>query len=469
MIKKNSYLTSDLLLENSYAKSLYHDFASNLPIIDYHNHINIGHLSENHMFSDIAELWVLNDPYKHRAMRINGIDEGMITGNATNWDKFYSWAATHPKTIGNPLYHWSTNELNHVFNVEDPLNEESALRIWKQCNSKLEDDKFSACSILRKWNIEGLCTSDDWLTDLSLHNTASNQCSLPIIPSLRADSLMDFNSSNYQIFLNVLARLTGVSIVDLESLEQALEKRIKYFSECGSRLSDHALDSGFSYKPILKKEAESLFKQVKQHQKLNADEIIKLRSYLLAFLGKLYGKMGWVMQLHIGALRTTSSRLRDLSGNTGGYAAIGNSCNMESLSSFLDELEREGYLPDVILYTLNPSDNESFGTLTGSFSEDGKEGKIQFGPAWWYNDHAWGIENHLTVVSNYSLLFHFIGMTTDSRSLLSFSRHDYFRRILCNLIGKWIEKGHIPNDYELVSELITNICYANSKKRFFNE
>ncbi|MDO6605686.1 glucuronate isomerase [Arenibacter palladensis] len=458
-----SLISVNFLLQNPLAISLYHEFAAVLPIVDYHNHIDETHLAANHSFQDLYDVWVNTDPYKHRAMRINGIPEKFITGPGSNKVKFLRWSKTMPMTVGNPLYHWSIMELNHVFGINYALNENNAESIWEECNSKLKKEEYTAISLLKKWNVETLCTSDDWLNDLTVHAKASTRSGTHVLPSLRADKILNFNGSNYREYLERLGNAERQKIESLNELKSIILLRLSYFNKYGCKLSDHTLDSGFSYHLPTDNEAHNLFSKSLNGELLATKDVYSLQSYLLSFLGKEYSKLEWVMQLHIGAQRHTSSRLRKMAGASGGYASIGKACDINSLCNYLDDLEKDGHLPDIILYTLNPSDNEAFASLTGSYSEDGKPGKVQFGPAWWYNDHLGGIEKHLKTIAEYSLLSRFIGMTTDSRSLLSFSRHDYFRRILCNLIGEWVLKGVLPNDRIILKQLIINICYKNSK------
>ncbi|MEJ7767055.1 MAG: glucuronate isomerase [Chitinophagaceae bacterium] len=464
----NSILNDHFLLQNAVAERLYHTVAKDLPIVDYHNHINTQHIAINKRFTNLAELWITGDPYKHRAMRINGIPEEGITGNASAKDKYYNWVKTLPKTIGNPLFHWNCLELKRIFGINELLTEKNAEEVWDACNSNLQQEGFGASGILQKWNTEIICTSDDLADDLQAHQAiAVNSRGTKVLPSLRGDSIMAFESPVNEEWMKEISRQFG-TIESLEEYEEAIKQRLDHFANHGCRLADHSLDAGFAFSLPGEAVANRLFTDFKHGIMLSNDNIVLLKSYLLHFLGGEYCKRGWVMQLHIGAQRYTSSRLRKLAGSAGGYATIGKTGDIASLCLFLDGLEMKDLLPRTILYTLNPSDNAAFATLTGSFAEDGKAGKIQFGPAWWYNDHYEGIRHHLLSIAAYGLLAHFIGMTTDSRSLLSFSRHEYFRRILCNVVGTWIQAGELPDDTVLIHDLIKNICYNNSKKFIFN-
>jgi len=468
-LNKN-FIHDNFLLDNDISQSLFHEVAKKLQVVDFHNHINPQHLASDKMYNNIGELWVNEDPYKHRAMRINGQFENIITGKETSdKDKFNAWATTLPKTIGNPLFHWSCMELKRVFDIDEILTPSNAEEVWNTCNLKLKEKSFSATNIMKRWNVDAICTSDNWFDDLSIHKQASLVSGFTVLPSLRADEALNIVNWKTSNFLVQLSQTSKQEIKTLEDLKSALHHRLEYFNDHGCKLSDHALNSGFSYQYCSEEKATSIFKNIIADKKITSDETIQFQSYLLGVLGKSYSTFGWTMQLHIGAYRTTSSRLRALLGPAGGFATIGRAANIESICSFLDYLEKDGALPSVILFTLNPTDNEALATLTGSFAEDGKPGKVQFGPAWWYNDHLTGIQDQLMAVSNYGLLSRFVGMTTDSRSILSFSRHEYFRRILCNMIGNWVEKGLFPMDEKFLQELVTDISYTNSKKIISNE
>lgn len=457
-----TFLTDNFLLTNDTACELFHSCAKGIPIIDYHNHLDVAAIASDKKYQNIGELWVTTDPYKHRAMRINGISEQQVSGNASDKEKFDAWAQTFPNTVGNPLYHWTTLELKRLFGIDELLSSKNKEFIWQQCNRLLQGDGFSTVNILRKWNTEMLCTSDDLLDDVTVHRLATEKAeSFVVLPSLRADSILALGTLGFKHWLHRLSAIYPVE--SLADYLHAVRLRLDAFTAVGCRLSDHALDNGFRFSLPSHDEATKLFVDYLATDSLTAEELVKLKSYLLYILAKEYALRGWVMQLHIGAERFTSSRLRRLAGPAGGYATIGSACDIRSLCQFLDSVEAEGFLPKTILFTLNPADNAAFGTITGSFTADNVWGKIQYGPAWWYNDHKEGMERHLRTLSSYGLLNRFIGMTTDSRSILSFSRHEYFRRILCNYIGEMAEHGEAPADMEFLSELITNISYRNAK------
>jgi glucuronate isomerase len=460
---QKKYIHKDYFLHSSLAEELYHNIAAKHSIIDYHNHLRPEYLATNRKFENTADAWVVSDPYKHRAMRISGVPENGITGPASYEQKFMYWAATVPKTLGNPLFMWTALELKRIFGIEEFLSEKNAVDIWKTCNAQLENDDYGAVGILRKFDVEILCTSDDLLDDLGHHVNATSKQGIEVFPSLRGDSILAIDSPVFKTWFEKLQSLSSQQINDFDSYLSAIIEKLDAFTKAGCRLADHSLDGGFVFENSGRKAAAGIFLKWVSGKDLSRTEINGFKNYLLHFLGKEYAQRGWVLQLHIGAQRLTSSRLRKLAGPTGGFATIGNSCDISGLCSYLDSLESENKLPKIILYTLNPADNEAFSVLTGSFSEDGVSGKIQFGPGWWYNDQYEGISKQLTDLASYGLLSQFIGMTTDSRSVFSFSRHEYFRRILCNKIATWVNEGNLPNDLPVLSKLVSNIVYFNSK------
>ncbi len=465
----NTIDNNDLLIRSTLGEKLFYGVAQNLPVIDYHNHLNPENIATNKQFNNIAEAWVLFDPYKHRAMRICGIPEAEITGTATDKVKFINWAKTLPKTIGNPLYLWSAMELKAVFDIDVPLNQDNANEIWDFCNRQLEQPGNRAVDILKKFNAEIVCTSDDLLDNLTFQKDASTNQGIRVFPSLRGDTVMAFDTTAMVPWLRELSEQCGVEIKNMDDYKSAIIQKLGVFGDAGSKMADHSLDGGFQFVNPSESRATLHFNNWLKGKVLDEAGIIQLRNYMLQFLSEEYAQRGWVLQLHLGAHRNTSSRLRKLAGPGGGYGAIGKSCDIDGLVRYLDALEAKGKLPKIILYTLNPNDNESFATITGSFTEDGVPGKIQFGPAWWYNDHYAGIKRHLESVSSYGLLSQFIGMTTDSRSVFSFSRHEYFRKILCGQIAEMVKSGLLPEDESILADLVQDISYYNSKKWIFNE
>ena len=456
-------LEENFLLYNDVGRKLYQQVKS-LPLVDPHNHIDPAALSANSKYDNVYQLWIKPDQYKNRAMRQLGIAENLITGSASDYDKYIAWARSLKHTVGNPLFHWSCMELKQIFGINEVLTEANAERVWNVTNELLQQDQLRPQSILRSFNLELLCTSDDLLDTLDDHiNLLKQPITFACLPSFRGDNIVSFQQASFVQWLTRLQSLTSFEVVDLNSYKEAVCRRLDFFDEAGCLLSDHSLDSGFVYLYCDEVTAEKIFLKVLGAKGLEDREYAQLQSYMLSYLGIEYSKRKWKMQLHVGANRHTSSRLRAVAGPAGGYASIGNPADMQSISRLLDSMELQKELPKTILYNLNPSDNAALASLTGSFAEDGVRGKVQFGAAWWYNDHFDGIRNQLVTLSNYGLLSNSIGMTTDSRSILSFTRHDYFRRILCNLIGEWVEEKKIPADFAFLSELVSGISYNNIK------
>ncbi len=456
---------NDCLLRTALARRLYLECAAAQPIIDYHNHLSARDLADDRVFESLTEVWIAHDPYKHRAMRIAGVAEALITGSdASPREKFDAWAATVPKTLGNPLYHWAALELERGFGITAPLSPATAAAVWETANARLRAPGFSARGLLSRFNVTCVCTSDGLLDDLAAHRTlAASDFAVRVLPTLRGDDIAAAGDEGYPGWVRRLGEATGMTVGSYEAFCAAVKLRLDAFDACGCRLADHALDA-FAYRPADEAAAARLFDRRLKGEPLSADDTLSLGSAILRFLGGEYGRRRWTLQLHLGAQRRTSSRLRRLAGPAGGYAAPGRACDVESLCGFLDDLECGGRLPRTILYTLNPADNAVLATLTGSYAEDGVAGKVQFGPAWWYNDHALGIRQHLESLSSYGLLSTFIGMTTDSRSLLSMTRHEYFRRVLCGYLGAQAEAGLLPDDFCALEPLVRAVSYGNARE-----
>ncbi len=440
---------NNFLLSTSTAERLYYTIAADLPLIDYHNHLSVIDLAEDRMYKNISEAWLLNDPYKHRAMRICGIDENLITGNASDREKFNAWCEIYPKLIGNPLYDWSRLELQKILKIQTPICKKNSELIWSEANELLQTKAFTSLGIYNRFSIKYAAPCASILDDLSAFFLIQS-----LAPSLRGDDLITASPS----FIKKLSALTGIEINDLESFQSAITHRLNTFQEANCRFSDHALDNGFIYQKDDGKNNER-FKRMLSGKVLSISDKVQLSSVLLRFLAGQYAQRNWTMQLHIGAQRYTSTKLRNAAGGAGGFACIGNSVNIESLVQMLDDIELgcDG-LPRIILYTLNPSDNAMFSVLSGSF-----RGVMQ-GPAWWWCDHLQGMREMLDTYSSYSVLGTFVGMTTDSRSLFSLSRHDYFRQMLCGWIGQKSELGEFPNDFETLCELVRAICFENASR-----
>ncbi len=451
------------LLRTPLARRLYDEVAAPLPIVDFHSHLDAGALAEDRRFRDLTELWIEPDQYKHRALRMLGVPEREITGDASPREKFERWAAAVPQTLGNPLFHWSAMELHRTFGVTEPLSPATADAVWDGAKARLAQPSHSARNLLAASRVELVCTSDRWLDDLAAHRTLAREGFEPrILPSLRADDAFAFESPGFAGWVDALAGATGTVIRDLEGFLQALSLRLDHFAAHGCVLSDHGLDR-IDYRPAPAAAASAAFRRALGGQPLNAEEGRDLRSFLLRQLGQAYAQRGWVMQLHFGAQRSTSSRLRRLAGGAGGFAAIGGTVDMAALCRFLDDLENAGALPKTILYTLNPGDYPSLAALSGSFAEDGVATKVQCGPAWWFNDQAMGLRAHLDTVAHIGLLSTFVGMTTDSRSLLSMVRHEYFRRLLCDYLGEQVRAGAFPDDFGLLATYVRRLAYENAR------
>ncbi|MBI5770341.1 MAG: glucuronate isomerase [Verrucomicrobia bacterium] len=460
----STFLHDDFLLGSPLARRLYHETAAPLPIVDYHCHLDPHDLATDRRFENLAQLWVTGDPYKHRAMRIVGVPERVITGDASDREKFDAWAATVPHTLGNPLHHWTALELRRYFDLDEPLTSASADRIWSAANARLAGPGFTARGLLARRGVACVCTSDRLLDDLSAHTAiARDGGGLRVWPSLRADDIVAVEAPGFPAWVRQLGRATDVSISDYDAFRTAVTRRLDAFSDAHGKLSDHGLDD-FHYVPTSEAETAALFARCLAGESLSPAEVGRLRSGLLRFLGGEYARRGWIMQLHLGAQRRTSSRLRRLAGPAGGYAAIGPGTDVASLVAWLDDLEEAGALPRTILYPLNPADFAPLAVLAGSFVEDGVRGKVQLGPAWWFNDHALGMRAQLEAVANYGLLAVFIGMTTDSRSLLSLVRHEYFRRVLCDWIGAQVAAGALPDDPAALTTLVQSVSHDNARR-----
>lgn len=446
-------MNDEFLLTTPLARSLYQQIVD-LPVIDFHNHLSVSDLTGNRQYENIAQLWIVSDPYKHRTMRICGVEEHYITGGASDKEKFMAWCSIFPKIIGNPLYYWSVMEMKNVFDIHDDINTENAEIIWQKANRKLALKEFSSRQLLNRFQVEYHAPCTNLTDDLSVFSNLPGTA-----PSLRGDDMLSPTID----WIRQLETCTQTQITDYQSFTAAIRIRLDAFTDVRCRFSDHALDQGFKYL-VDDGNCEQRFMALLQGGKLSATELAAWTSDILRFLGNEYARRNWTMQLHIGAQRYTSSRLRGIAGAAGGFAGIGQPLNVTSLIQFLNDLEQgECGLPRTILFPLNPADNAMVAVLSGSFCEDGKAGKVSLGPAWWWSDHLGGIRAVLDSVSSYSVLATFIGMTTDSRSLLSFSRHDYFRRILCSWIGDKVNTKEFPDDFDQLYKIAKAICYDNVK------
>ena len=464
-----SFVQDDFLLHCETARRLYHGYAADEPVLDYHSHLPACEIATNRRFRDLTEIWLEGDHYKWRAMRANGIAERFCTGDASSYEKFREWAATVPFTLRNPLYHWTHLELKRYFGIDELLDKNSAKTIWERANSLLHTDDLSARGILRKFRVRVACTTDDPCDDLTAHQAinaseASSDSGLGVYPTFRPDRAMQVNAGGK--FNRWIARLEQASNTDVRTLQNfldALKKRHDHFHAHGGRLSDHGLTHCYAT-PCSEKEAARIFDRARSGNPVMPEEHERFASLLMLFFGRLDAEKGWTKQLHLGAFRSVNSRATQVLGRDTGFDCIGDWPQSAALSAYLDLLEQDNSLPRMVLYNLNPADNYVFATAAGSFQDGAIAGKIQFGSGWWFLDQKEGMKWHLNALSNAGLLSRFIGMTTDSRSFMSFPRHEYFRRLLCEMLGHEMESGELPNDEQLVGTMIKNICFENARQ-----
>ncbi len=458
-----SFIHDDFLLSTDAAKKLYHDFAKDEPILDYHNHLPPKDIAQDRQFKNLFEIWLEGDHYKWRAMRCNGVPEELITGKASPRDKFMAWAKTVPHTLRNPLYHWTHIELNRYFGIDALLDEHNAAAIWDQTETALAKPEMSARNILRSQKVRALCTTDDPADPLPWHEQcAADGFEIGVYPTFRPDKSYGVHQPEaWNAWCDKLSETSGVDVTSYGQLLAALAKRHDDFHAIGGRLSDHGLNVAYA-NPCSDAEAERIFAKARAGTAATAEEQDQFASNIMLHVGRLNAAKGWTMQLHIGALRNNNTRLAKQVGADVGVDSIGDWNHAEPLSRFLDSLDSENALPKTVLYNVNPGLNYVLGTMIGNFMDGATPGKIQFGSGWWFLDQKEGMEMQINALSNLGLLSRFIGMLTDSRSFMSFPRHEYFRRTLCNLIGKDIESGEVPADYGLVGGMVKNICYANA-------
>jgi len=454
------------LLNNETAKILYHDHAKNLPIIDYHCHLDPKAIAENKRFKNITELWLGGDHYKWRAMRTFGVSEELITGTSSDSDKFQAWAGTLPYTIGNPLLHWSAMELKQYFHIEEQLSGENWKEIYDACNKQISSEAFSVQNLITSSNVEWICTTDDPADTLEHHQSIANSdFNTKVTPTFRPDRLLRICREDFIEYVQTLEKSAGMSITSFHQFVDAVMTRITHFELNGCFISDHAFTT-IPFAKATESQVAAIFAKRLDGGQLTDLEIEQYETSLLLILGQKYAELGWTMQLHIGAARDPNKKMARKLGSDSGFDFIGDWNYGEKLSMLLNELELVDALPRTILYNLNAVHNDVLATLAGSFQESGIKGKVQFGTAWWFNDQKDGMEKQLSSLSNLGILSTFIGMLTDSRSFLSYPRHDYFRRILCNLIGTWVDAGEAPNDKKLLGKIVEDICYYNAVNYF---
>lgn len=463
------FIQENFLLDTDVAQGLYHEVARDLPIIDYHCHLPPEQVADDHQFRSLSEIWLDGDHYKWRAMRANGIPEACCTGGASDWQKFQAWAKTVPATLRNPLFHWTHLELAFPFGIRDRLlNPETAGEIYEQCNAQLQLPEFSAQGLLRQFNVKVVCTTDDPVDSLEPHlrHARKGAVSTQLLPTWRPDAAMAVGDSKaYALWLEKLEACSNTSVSSYADLITALDIRHQFFHDAGCRLSDRGLDTIPRFASS-EQEAAQIFTKARNNRAITEGEQEGFRGRLLHDLGLMDHKRNWVMQLHMGALRSVNTRLVGKVGINTGFDSIGDSLMAAPLARLLDALDKTDQLPRTILYNLNPRDNEMVATMAGNFQDGSVAGKIQFGSAWWFLDQLDGMTRQLDALSNQGLLSRFVGMLTDSRSFLSYSRHDYFRRLFCNLLGTDVQRGLLPNDPKLLGELVRGVCFENAQQYF---
>jgi len=461
------FIHDNFLLASRAARRLYHEFAKPEPILDYHCHLSPRDIAENRQFANLFEIWLAGDHYKWRAMRANGVPERFCTGDAAPVEKFKAWAATVPHTLRNPLYHWTHLELSRYFGIDDLLDSSSAKRIWDVANERLAAPEFSVHGILKKFRVTTLCTTDDPADDLRHHAaTVRSGLETRVLPAFRPDAALTVHRPEaFNAWLGRLAETSGSEIDSLSALLEALRRRRDFFHDYGCRVSDHGLDRCYA-DPCPDAEAAAIFDAAFRGRPASPQDHAKFASFVMLFLGRLYAERGWTMQLHLGALRNNNTRLFGQLGPDTGFDSIADSAQTAALGAFLDRLDAENALPRTIVYNLNPADNYAFAAMMGNFQDGSIAGKMQLGSGWWFLDQKEAMEWQINALSNLGLLSRFVGMTTDSRSFMSYPRHEYFRRVLCNLLGRDIEAGEIPDDDALLGPLVRGICHGNARQYF---
>jgi len=459
-----NFMDDNFLLMNKTAETLYHEFAKDMPIFDYHCHLNPAEIAENKSYKNITQIWLGGDHYKWRAMRSNGVTEDYITGDRPDKEKFMKWAETMVNCIGNPLYHWTHLELRRFFGIDTLLSPETAEEIWEKANAMLATEEFTARELIKRSNVKALCTTDDPIDTLEHHIAIKENTTfdVKVLPTFRPDKSFNINKEGFAEWIARLGQVTNKEISSFDALLEALKERIQFFHEVGCRVSDHGLDP-VMYAAGTSEDADSIFTKGLAGEEISEEELKIYKGKIMLFLGREYSRLGWVMQLHTGCMRNNSTRMfRELGADTG-FDSIGDKVSAEDLSRLLDALDDTDELPKTVLYNLNPRENEVLGTMIGCFQGGGIPGKIQFGSGWWFLDQKDGMIKQMITLGNLGLLSRFIGMLTDSRSFLSYTRHEYFRRILCNILGTWVEEGEVPSDMKLLGKMVEDICYNNVK------
>lgn len=461
------FMDDNFLLQTEAAQQLYHNYAENMPILDYHCHINPQEIYEDRQFENITQVWLGGDHYKWRFMRSCGVDEKYITGNASDKEKFLKWAEVLGKAIGNPLFHWSHLELKKYFGYNGVLNKKTAEEVWELCNKKLAEPSMTVRNIIKQSNVTLICTTDDPVDSLEWHKKLAedNSFDVQVLPAWRPDKAMNIEKVTYLDYMAQLEAASGMKIATFADLKKALCNRMDFFASMGCNVSDHALEY-VMYAPATEDEIEAIFAKRLAGNGVSREEELKFKTAFMIFVGNEYARRDWVMQLHYGCKRDNNTPMFDRLGPDTGYDCINNYAPSSEMADYLNALNQNGNLPKTIIYSLNPNDNQAIGTILGCFQDSTAVAKIQQGSAWWFNDHKVGMQDQMTSLANLGNLSGFVGMLTDSRSFLSYTRHDYFRRILCNLIGGWVDNGEFPADYDTLEEIVKGICYNNAVAYF---
>ncbi len=457
----------NFLLNTKTAEVLYHEHAAKMPILDYHCHIPPKEIAEDRKFENLTQIWLYGDHYKWRAMRANGVDEKYCTGDASDWEKFMKWAETVPYTLRNPLYHWTHLELKRFFGIDQLLGPDTAKAIWDECNRKLQSPEYSCRNLIRMANVHTICTTDDPLDSLEYHQQIrESDFEVNVLPAWRPDkAMMVEDTGSFNAYADRLGEITQRELTTFADFLEALQQRHRFFHENGCRLSDHGIESVL-VETYTRKEIDAIFRKLRNNISPESQEVLKFKSCMLYEFGVMDHARGWTQQFHLGALRNNNSRLFHQLGPDVGFDSMGDFEMARPLATFLDRLDRDNKLAKTILYNLNPRDNELIATMAGNFMDGSVAGKIQYGSAWWFLDQKDGMEKQMNALSNLGLLSRFVGMLTDSRSFLSYPRHEYFRRTLCNLMGNDVEAGLLPNDMDLLGSMVENICFYNAKNFF---
>lgn len=461
------FMNEDFLLNTPAAKALYQEYAKETPVLDYHCHINPQEIFEDRKFDNITQVWLGGDHYKWRQMRSNGVAEKYITGDASDKEKFMAWAATLPKLIGNPLYHWSHLELRKYFGYQGYLNADTAEEVWTLCNAKLQESSMTVRNLIRQSNVTLICTTDDPVDSLEWHEKIAGDRTfdVQVLPAWRPDKAMNVEKPAFKEYIASLSAVSGTAVTDWSSLQAALKNRMEFFHSRGCSVSDHGLEF-VMYVPAAEAEVDAILKKALRGETVSREEELKYKTAFMLFAARQYHRLGWVMQLHYGCKRDNNSYMFERLGPDTGFDCINNYAPSAQMADFLNDLSTGNEIPKTIIYSLNPIDDAAIGTIIGCFQGPETAGKIQHGSAWWFNDHFKGMTDQLVSLANLGCLGNFIGMLTDSRSFLSYTRHDYFRRILCRLIGGWVEEGQYPDDRQALKEIIEGICYNNAVKYF---